>query len=169
MAVVGVVGTASGSIITQRATLKSERLRADREREAHQNELKEAADRARRDQLRELYTELNTKARHYRAALTDCVAHLSGERPIESALTSLEAARQAFAECNSRAQMRLPWSILGKATGASVALGDGYRAINADMQGLTEASLEEYVRRAVNALRDAMRADLGLDGPDDDD
>ena len=154
------------SVVTQRYALKTKKLDAQLQREDRAETLQSG----KRDELGIIYTELNTKARHYRSALMDVHSHLYGDRRKQSSFDTLESARQAFAECNSRAQMLVPREILIKATIANVALGDGFRVLMSPPGSMSRdevsAVVDKNCRSAVNDLRDAMRVSLGIDTGD---
>lgn len=162
VAVVGVVGTASVSITTQRYALKSQGLESQAKLKQVADDRAEALREMGITSKREMYTELNTKARNYRASILDCYAHMLHERADSKALGKLEEARVAFRECNARAQLIVPRRILDKARVANKALGDGYRAIHSESHQ-RRAEVEQEIGQAVRDLLDSMRIDLEVD------
>ncbi|MGJ5753363.1 hypothetical protein [Streptomyces puniciscabiei] len=112
-------GTLGGAVLSQRAN-REQNERADRERE---QERQDQAQQAKRD----LYAQLNTTARAYRIAARDAVQ--ATERGESSAPAVLDAAKEAWADQYSHAQMALTKDILEVASKLNRALGVGYSIV----------------------------------------
>ncbi|MEU9196835.1 hypothetical protein [Streptomyces hundungensis] len=164
-AAIGVVGTLGGTlggaVLGERAN-RTQNQRADRQR------AEERADRIQQDR-RDLYARLNTTARAYRVAARDAV-HAS-ERGESVDPTNLDAAKEAWAEEYSQAQLALPKDVLEVASTLNRALGVGYTVVKQLPSGPGQ---DEAYRRArtwfdsplsdgVYLLRVALRHDLGVE------
>lgn len=158
-------GTLGGAALSQRAgraQAAEQNRRADRER---QEVRAEQALQAKRD----LYAQLNTSARAYRVAARDAVEAAERGESIDPAL--LDAAKEAWAEQYSQAQMALAQDVLQIASALNRSLGVGYSAVK-QLPG--SPRLEEAYQRArtwfsgplsdgVYLLRIMLRHDLGVE------
>ncbi|MFH9860230.1 hypothetical protein [Streptomyces sp. NPDC017202] len=154
-------GTLGGAVLSQRAS-REQNERADRERaEDRQDQAQQAR--------RELYARLNTTARAYRVAARDAVR--TAERGEDVEPTILDAAKEAWSEEYSQAQMALPKDVLETASTLNRALGVGYSVVK---QLPSSPNLDEAYSRAkawfsgplsdgVYLLRVTLRHDLGVE------
>ncbi|MFI8091463.1 hypothetical protein ACIF9R_24605 [Streptomyces sp. NPDC086080] len=154
-------GTLGGAVLSQRAS-REQNKRADRERaEDRQDQAQQAR--------RELYARLNTTARAYRVAARDAVR--AAERGEDVEPTILDAAKEAWSEEYSQAQMALPKDVLEIASTLNRALGVGYSVVK---QLPSSPDLDEAYSRAkawfngplsdgVYLLRVTLRHDLGVE------
>jgi hypothetical protein len=154
-------GTLGGAVLSQRAS-REQNERADRERaEDRQDQAQQAR--------RELYARLNTTARAYRVAARDAVR--AAERGEDVEPTILDAAKEAWSEEYSQAQMALPKDVLETASTLNRALGVGYSVVK---QLPSSSNLDEAYSRAkawfsgplsdgVYLLRVTLRHDLGVE------
>jgi hypothetical protein len=158
-------GTLGGAVLSQRAS-RAEALeqnqRAERERE---QERKEYVLQAKRD----LYAHLNTTARAYRVAARDAVEAAERGENVDPAL--LDAAKEAWADQYSQAQMALVKDVLQVASSLNRALGIGYSVVK---QLPSSPDFDEAYQRAntwfsgplsdgVYLLRVTLRHDLGVE------
>ncbi|MFC8962844.1 hypothetical protein [Streptomyces sp. NPDC057094] len=165
VALIGVAGTLGGTlggaVLSQRVT-REQNQRADRERAEDRH------DRAQQAQ-RDLYARLNTTARAYRVAAQDAVRAAERGQPAEPAI--LDAAKDAWLENYSVAQMALPKDVHEIASALNRALGVGYTVVK---QLPTSPDLIEAYTRAgtwfngplsdgVYLLRVTLRHDLGVE------
>ncbi|MFF1450677.1 hypothetical protein ACFVYF_21420 [Streptomyces sp. NPDC058274] len=165
VAVIGVVGalggTLGGAVLSQRVT-REQHQRADRERAEDRHD---RAQQARRD----LYARLNTTARAYRVAARDAVRAAERGQAAEPAV--LDAAKDAWLENYSVAQMALPKDVHEIASALNRALGVGYTVVK---QLPTSPDLIAAYTRAgtwfsgplsdgVYLLRVTLRHDLGVE------
>ncbi|MFD9393015.1 hypothetical protein ACFWBB_20580 [Streptomyces sp. NPDC060000] len=154
-------GTLGGAVLSQRAN-REQNQRADRERAEDRHD---RAQQARRD----LYARLNATARAYRVAAQDAVrAAERGENP-ES--TALDAAKEAWSEEYSQAQMALSKGVLEVASTLNRALGVGYSVVkqlpSSPAQGVPYGRAKAWfsgpLSNGVYLLRVALRHDLGVE------
>ncbi|MEU2928760.1 hypothetical protein ABZ636_27485 [Streptomyces sp. NPDC007251] len=154
-------GTLGGAVLSQRAS-REQNERADRERE---QERREQVLQSKRD----LYADLNTTARAYRVAARDAVQ--AAERGESSDPAVLDAAKEAWADQYSHAQMVLTKDVLEVASKLNGALGVGYSIVK---QLPSSPDLDEAYERAkawfsgplsdgVWLLRVTLRHDLGVE------
>ncbi|MGW1750056.1 hypothetical protein ACWCRD_31450 [Streptomyces sp. NPDC002092] len=116
-------GTLGGAMLSQRASraeAAEQNQRADREQEQQRSE---QALQAKRD----LYAQLNTTARAYRVAARDAVEAAERGESVNPAL--LDAAKEAWAEQYSQAQMALGSDVLEVASALNRSLGLGYSVV----------------------------------------
>ncbi|MFE1837689.1 hypothetical protein [Streptomyces sviceus] len=165
VALISVGGTLGGAALSQRASraqAAEENRRADRERE---EERAEQAMQAKRD----LYATVNTAARAYRVAARDAVEAAERGEAVDPAL--LDAAKEAWAEQYSQAQMALSYEVLEVASALNRSLGVGYSVVK---QLSSSPQLDEGYERAkkwfsdplsdgVYLLRVTLRHDLGVE------
>ncbi|MFF4431527.1 hypothetical protein ACFYZ4_20435 [Streptomyces sp. NPDC001513] len=145
-----------------RAQAAEQNRRADRERDEGRAERAFEA-------KRELYARLNTAARAYRVAARDTVEAAERGEGVDPAL--LDAAKEAWAEQYSQAQMALSNEVLDVASALNRSLGVGYSVVK-DLPD--SPRLDEAYRRAktwfggslsdgVYLLRVTLRHDLGVE------
>ncbi|MER6185436.1 hypothetical protein [Streptomyces sp. NPDC001652] len=154
-------GTLGGAVLSQRAN-REQNQRADREREQERHE---QAIQARRD----LYARLNTTARAYRVAARDAVEAAKRGESVDPAL--LEAAKEAWADQYSQAQMALAKDILQVASALNRSLGIGYSAVkhlpsSPDLDGAYQRANTWFsgpLSDGVYLLRVTLRHDLGVE------
>lgn len=190
VAVVGVMGTLGGTVLTQRTSLRDKRLEIEARRDdaetARQLANDERADQYKREHLAErtkLYADLNSAARTYRSRCQDHAINLSRAEntPAEHQQNlpeTIEQARAAYRDLYARAQMILDDRTLQVASTVNLCLSHSYsslrRSVDA-LRGLPEPTpeqrntLTEHVRDwlqgpasdAVWLLRHALREELG--------
>ena len=154
-------GTLGGTALSQRAN-REQNQRADREREQERHE---QAIQTRRD----LYARLNTTARAYRVAARDAVEAAQRGESIDPAL--LDAAKEAWADEYSQAQMALAKDVLDVASALNRSLGVGYSVVK-QLAGSPDPD-SAYQRAqtwfsgalsdGVYLLRVTLRHDLGVE------
>ncbi|MDH6701550.1 hypothetical protein ABZ682_20775 [Streptomyces griseoviridis] len=154
-------GTLGGALLSQRVTREQNR-RADRERAEDRHD---RAQEARRD----LYARLNTTARAYRVAARDAVH--AAERGESVGPAVLDAAKEAWAEQYSLAQMALPKDVHQIASTLNRALGVGYSVVKQLPSGPDQAEAYDRAKEwfsgplsdGVYLLRVTLRHDLGVE------
>jgi hypothetical protein len=154
-------GTLGGTLLSQRANREQNR-RADREREQERHE---QAIQTRRD----LYARLNTTARAYRVAARDAVEADQRGESVDPVL--LDAAKEAWADEYSQAQMALARDVLDVASALNRALGVGYSVVkqlpsSPDLDGAYQRAKRWFggpLSDGVYLLRVALRHDLGVE------
>ncbi|MFC9672681.1 hypothetical protein [Streptomyces sp. NPDC056949] len=158
-------GTLGGAVLSQRASRAEAREQNRRVDRQQKQERAEQAVQAKRD----LYARLNTTARAYRIAGRDVVEAVARGETLDPAL--LDAAKEAWAEHYSQAQMTLASDLLEVASSLNRALGIGYSVVK---QLPSSSDHEAAYRRAaawfkgplsdgVYLLRVALRQDLGVE------
>ncbi|MEV7404537.1 hypothetical protein AB0N93_29630 [Streptomyces sp. NPDC091267] len=157
-------GTLGGASLSQRAS-RAVALELDQRAESERaQERRELALQAKRD----LYARLNTTARAYRVAARD--AALASERGESVELAHLDAAKDAWADEYSQAQMALAKDVLRIASSLNRSLGTGYSVV----KQLLSRPIGGAYRRAdlwfsgplsdgVYLLRVTLRHDLGVE------
>ncbi|MFG3062329.1 hypothetical protein ACGFYM_27670 [Streptomyces sp. NPDC048231] len=139
-----------------------------REKRADQQRVQERDDRVQQAR-RDLYARLNATARAYRVAARDAVRAAERGEDVESAV--LDAAKEAWAEEYSQAQMALSKDVLEVTSTLNGALGVGYTVVK---QLPNSLSLNAAYTRANNwfsgplsdgvyLLRVTLRHDLGVE------
>ncbi len=159
-------GTLGGAVLSQRAS-RAQAAEQNRRADLERQEIRaEQALQAKRD----LYAHLNTSARAYRVAARDAVEAAVRGESVDPAL--LDAAKEAWAEQYSQAQMALAQDVLQIASALNRSLGVGYSAVK---QLPSSPRLDEAYQRArtwfngplsdgVYLLRIMLRHDLGVEG-----
>ncbi|MET8856924.1 hypothetical protein [Streptomyces sp. NPDC004579] len=154
-------GTLGGAVLSQRTNTKQNE-RADRQRaEERQDQIQQTK--------RDLYARLNTTARAYRVAARDAVRAAERGESVEP--TALDAAKDAWSEEYSQAQMALTKDVLDVTSALNRALGVGYSVVK---QLPTSPDPDRsYVRArawfsgplsdGVYLLRVTLRHDLGVE------
>lgn len=166
ISVVGTLGgTLGGAVVSQRARrgeVLEENRRADRERE---EEREERAMQVKRD----LYAQLNSAARAYRVAARDAVEAAARGESVDPG--HLDAAKEAWAEQYSVAQMTLAEGVLEVASSVNRSLGIGYAVVkqlpaSSDLDGAfrrAKAWFHGPLSDGVFLLRLTLRHDLGVE------
>ncbi|WP_420079605.1 hypothetical protein ACN6AT_12740 [Streptomyces sp. JL4002] len=158
-------GTLGGAVLSERAAraqAAEQNQRADRERGEERSEQALQA-------KRELYAQLNTAARAYRVAARDAVEAAGRGEDMDPGL--LEAAKEAWAEQYSQAQMTLAQDVLHVASALNRALGVGYSVVKQLPVGPRSDAAFQRDRRwfsgplsdGVYLLRVVLRHDLGVE------
>ncbi len=154
-------GTLGGAMFNEFASQKRER-RADQQRAQERDD---RVQQARRD----LYARLNATARAYRVAARDAVRAIERGEHVESAV--LDAAKEAWAEEYSQAQMALSKDVLEVASALNRALGVGYTVVKQLPSSLSpdaaysqaNAWFSGPLSNGVYLLRVTLRHDLGVE------
>lgn len=185
VAVVGVVGTLGGALLTQGRADRTKRLElqvmAQQQREERQHaeqarraERAEAHQRDFLDLRRACYISLNTASRQYLTAQVNLQHALRSGSGVEACLDQLETRRTAHRDSYAEAQMVVPTTVLTVAGAASRHLNRGYgmlkqllvappaapEALDA-FDGQVNASWE-----LLSEMRYTMRDDLSVDDTD---
>ncbi|MEV5242726.1 hypothetical protein AB0K89_27000 [Streptomyces cinnamoneus] len=154
-------GTLGGAVLSQRAN-REQSERADRQRAGeHRDQVQQAR--------RDLYARLNTTARAYRVAARDSVRAAERGESVDPAV--LDAAKEAWAEEYSQAQMVLSKDVLEVASTLNGALGVGYSVVkqlpgSSDPDrsyGRAKAWFSGPLSNGVYLLRVTLRHDLGVE------
>ncbi|MER6148246.1 hypothetical protein [Streptomyces hirsutus] len=154
-------GTLGGAVLSQRANREqNERADRERERERHEQVLQ-----AKRD----LYAHLNTTARAYRVAARDAVQAAERGESVDPAI--LDAAKEAWADQYSQAQMALAKDVLRVASTLNRALGVGHSVVkqlpsSPDLDGAYQRAKTWFsgpLSDGVYLLRVTLRHDLGVE------
>ncbi|WP_234312626.1 hypothetical protein VM636_09645 [Streptomyces sp. SCSIO 75703] len=154
-------GTLGGAMFNEFASQK-------REKRADQQRIRERDDRAQQAR-RDLYARLNATARAYRVAARDAVRATERGEDVESAV--LEAAKEAWAEEYSQAQMALSKDVLEVTSALNRALGVGYAVVKQLPSSLSpdaaysraNAWFSGPLSDGVYLLRVTLRHDLGVE------
>jgi hypothetical protein len=156
-------GTLGGAVLSQRASraeAAEQNERADRDREQERDE---HALQAKRD----LYARLNTTARAYRVAAQDAVRAAERGESVDPAV--LDAAKDAWGDQYSQAQMALAKEVLQVASKLNRALGVGYSVVKqlaSTPDGAYERAKAWFsgpLSDGVYLLRVTLRHDLGVE------
>ncbi|MEU6604317.1 hypothetical protein ABZ922_04450 [Streptomyces shenzhenensis] len=154
-------GTLGGAVLGRRAN-REQNERADRQRaEERQDRVQEAR--------RDLYASLNTTARAYRVAARDAVRAAERGETVDPAV--LDAAKEAWAEQYSQAQMALAKDVLEVASTLNRALGVGYSVVKqlpsgpgpSEAYDAAKAWFSDPLSDGVYLLRVTLRHDLGVE------
>ncbi|WP_328553424.1 hypothetical protein [Streptomyces sp. NBC_00358] len=158
-------GTLGGAVLSQRASraeAAEQNRRTEREREQERDEqgLQEK---------RDLYARLNTTARAYRVAARDAV--LAAERGESLDPAFLDAAKEAWADQYSQAQMTLAKDVLDVASALNRSLGVGYAVVkqlpnSPNLGGAYQRAKTWFggpLSDGVYLLRVTLRHDLGVE------
>jgi hypothetical protein len=169
VALVGVAGTLSATLVTQRAALKSKQLdSADRSRERAEDRA-EAERRLTLEEKRVVYVELNASAHQLWTVAHDCL--FDRHRGLAVDVAELDSARTKFLELRARAQMILPDRALKVAEEVYDGFGPAYRVARRRWVELNEnpEAFEKFygwvrgpLKEAVTLLQDVLRDDLGV-------
>ncbi|MER6529392.1 hypothetical protein [Streptomyces sp. NPDC001508] len=154
-------GTLGGAVLSRRAN-REQNERADRQRaEEREDRVQEAR--------RDLYARLNTTARAYRIAARDAVRAAERGESVDPAV--LDAAKEAWAEQYSQAQMALAKDVLEVASILNRALGVGYSVVKQLPSGPAPSGSYDRAKAwfsgplsdGVYLLRVSLRHDLGVE------
>lgn len=183
IAVVGVAGTLGAALLTQNRADRSKRMELQvaaeqrREERGHAEELLQA-EQARQWQRESLERRraccitLNTASRQYLTEMTNYLYALQGSQDADTALKNLEAGRLAYRDSYAEAQMILPDAVLRAGSTAKERLNAAYGTLRkygaapstyAGELAALEGELHEKVWPCLGALKQSMRADLGID------
>ncbi|MBK3631475.1 hypothetical protein JHN52_00575 [Streptomyces sp. MBT97] len=154
-------GTLGGVMFNEFANQK-------REKRADQQRVQERDDRVQQER-RDLYARLNATARAYRVAARDAVRATERGEDVEPA--GLDAAKEAWAEEYSQAQMALPKDVLDVTSTLNRALGVGYTVVKQLPSSLSpdaaysraNAWFSGPLSDGVYLLRVTLRHDLGVE------
>lgn len=157
--------------LNQRARRAEVRDQLERERQASEEQKREQAF----EQRRALYAALNSAARDYRSALRHTTwAIRRGQSPDEN-LREVKAMREVYQRYYSQVQMVMPRETLEVVESVNQSLGRGQRLVLGLTENGTWPNREELEKihkwisgplpDAVQLLRRALRADLGVDEP----
>ncbi|MFX0580286.1 hypothetical protein [Nocardia nepalensis] len=169
VALTGVLGTLSATVIAQRATFKTQQLKGEQRRRELADDRAESNHRSVRQEKQAVYAELNASARHYRSVAHDCLVDRRRGREVD--LTLLETARTSFREVAARAQMVMSERALAVADEVGHGVGVAFRAARGDMDDLLSdpdafQKLHDWIDRslieALKLLRRVLREDLGV-------
>ncbi|MEU6516836.1 hypothetical protein [Streptomyces sp. NPDC046978] len=158
-------GTLGGAVLSQRASqaeAAEQNRRADREREQERDEQALQAN-------RDLYARLNTAARAYRVAAQDAVLATERGESLDPAL--LDAAKDAWTDQYSQAQMTLARDVLQVASALNRSLGIGYSVVkhlpnSPDLDRACQRAKRWFsgpLSDGVYLLRVTLRHDLGVE------
>lgn len=190
VAVVGVMGTLGGTVLTQRSSLRDKRLELEARRDdaeaARALANDERTDQYKRQHLAErtkLYADLNSAARTYRSRCQDHAINLSRAEKTpaehqENLPETIEQARATYRDLYARAQMVLDDRTLEVASTVNLCLSHSYSSLRRSVDALRALpeptpeqrnTLTEHVRGwlqgpasdAVWLLRHALRYELG--------
>ncbi|WP_329212651.1 hypothetical protein OG257_30170 [Streptomyces sp. NBC_00683] len=183
IAMVGVAGTLGAALLTQNRAdrIKRMELQASAEQRREERGHAEAllqAEQARQwqseslERRRTCYITLNTASRQYVTEMTNYVHALRGRQDVDAALASLEVARLGFRDSYAESQMVFPDAVLRAASAAKTALNTAYGTLRkygaepsayAEELAALEGAFHEQVWPYLGALKQSMRADLGID------
>lgn len=183
IAVVGVAGTLGAALLTQNRADRTKRMElqaaADQRREerGHAEELLKAeqARQWQRESLerrRTCYIALNTASRQYLTEMTNYTHALRRGQDADAALSNLEVARLGFRDSYAESQMVLPDAVLRAAGATKKALNTAYGTLRkygaepstyAEELAALESTFHEEVWPYLGAMKQVMRADLGID------
>ncbi|MFD5058848.1 MULTISPECIES: hypothetical protein [unclassified Streptomyces] len=183
IAMVGVSGTLGAALLTQNRADRTKRmeLQAAAEQRLEERGHAEAllqAEQARQwqseslERRRACYITLNAASRQYLTEMTNYLYAVQGNQDVDTALKNLEASRLAYRDSYAESQMVLPDEVLRAAGSAKGRLNSAYGTLRkyggapttyaAELATL-EAELHESVWPYLGALKQSMRADLGID------
>ncbi|MFD4030966.1 hypothetical protein ACFWVP_10620 [Streptomyces sp. NPDC058637] len=183
IAVVGVAGTLGAALLTQNRADRTKRMELQaaaeqrREERGHAEALLQA-EQARQwqgeslERRRTCYIALNTASRQYVTEMTNYVHALRGRQDVDAALNNLEVARLGFRDSYAESQMVFPDAVLRAASAAKTALNTAYGTLRkygaepstyAEELAALEDAFHEQVWPHLGALKQSMRADLGID------
>jgi hypothetical protein len=171
VACVGVGGTIISPLVSQQSLLRLRK--ADEESRRHDRvDEREYLKTKEYQMVREsIYVELNSKSRSFRGALRDVWESLNGDRSDDKAIIRMERARDDFVECQARAMIQVPDSVLVKVLAVSEVLINVYeilsrKNINAERLNNAGQALLDPSYVAIHELLNEMRRDLGVSDSD---
>jgi hypothetical protein len=183
IAMVGVAGTMGAALLTQSRADRTKRMELEaaaeqrREERGHAEELlrAEQARQWQRENLerrRTCYITLNTASRQYLTAMTNYLYALQRSEDVATSLENLEAGRLAYRDSYAESQMIVPDAVLRASSTAKTRLNAAYGKLRkygaapstyAEELVTLESELREEVWPYLGALKQSMRADLGVD------
>ena len=181
VAVLGVAGTLTSPLLGQRIAARAKQQEFELQRQQRLEERAEAQRRKAFEERRSMYAGLNAAARQYTQELRAYLHMIAAHAITEEGRTDLSKARQTFRDLYSDAQMILPDKILEAAASVSEGLGQAYGMVkrleigkpptnSAEGPAETIDIAQEYCRVTlydlIIELRQLMREDLGVSGPD---
>lgn len=185
VAIVGVIGTLGGALLTQSRADRTKRLElevmAQQQREERQHveqvrraEQAEQVQRELLDQRRACYVSLNTASRQYLTAQVNLQHALRTGTGVEACLEQLENRRTAHRDSYAEAQMIVPSAVLVAASTASRRLNLGYGTLKQMLASAPVAvealdAFDAEVQTAwglLSDMRHSMRRDLAIDDVD---
>ncbi|MFE4051883.1 hypothetical protein [Streptomyces sp. YIM B13518] len=182
IAVVGVAGTLGAALLTQNRADRTKRMELQaaaeqrREERGHAEELLRA-EQARQEQRESLerrrtcYITLNTASRQYLTSMTNYLYALQRGEDVDTSLKELEACRLAYRDSYAESQMVVPDAVLRSSGTAKKRLNSAYGKLRkfgaapaayADELAALEGELHDEVWPYLGALKQSMRADLGV-------
>jgi hypothetical protein len=178
VAVLGLAGTLSAPLLTQRIAARAKQQEFELQRDQRREEAANAQRQDAFSERRAVYAKLNTAARRYTQALRNYLRAIADGPATEQDRADLAAARQAFRDVYSDAQMILPDRVLDGAAVVNANLGEAYgmiRRLEAAAVRTAGTEADEAVKAAhhfctvtvydhVGDLRQLMREDLGVSG-----
>ncbi|MFE9825346.1 hypothetical protein ACFYSH_24980 [Streptomyces sp. NPDC005791] len=183
IAMVGVAGTLGAALLTQNRADRTKRMELQaaaeqrREERGHTEELLQAEQTRQRqseslERRRACCITLNTTSRQYLTEMTNYLYAVKDDQDVDTALKNLEASRLAYRDSYAESQMILPDAVLRSAGAAKGRLNAAYGTLKkygaaphvytvelSDLENELHAAVWPYL----GALRQAMRADLGID------
>jgi len=179
VAVLGVAGTLSAPLLTQRIAARTRQQEYELQRDQRREEAAEAQRKDAFSERRAVYAKLNTAARQYTQELRNYLRMIADSELTEQGRDSLAGARQAFRDVYSDAQMILPDRVLDGAAIVNASLGEAYgmiRRLAAGTGSAGDGEAEETIDQLhrfcsvtlydhVGDLRQLMREDLGISPP----
>ncbi|MFC9295539.1 hypothetical protein ACFTWH_26055 [Streptomyces sp. NPDC057011] len=163
IAVAGVAGTLGGALLTQRGAERTKRREIELVR--------------RHDEVREnlalrrsCYVDLNREARQFATALNGHLHAMRERRAEDADRAALDAAKDAFRDRYSEAQMIAPDPVLASAGAVNHALTGVYGQVKRLERGAPDpgesmdraAEAQQAIWAPLREMRAAMRADLGV-------
>lgn len=173
VAVCGVMGTLLAPVLSQRSQAAALKADFERQQVADQVRRRREQERLGLEQRHRCYVETNAAFRKYRVQLMNFLYFVHRGHVDEAASQELEAARQAHHVAFAEAQMVASAPVLAHLDELAMALGQSYRRTKNLEEGHPEddGSFEEieaflnWLWERWNAMRGAMRADLGITDP----
>jgi DNA-binding MarR family transcriptional regulator len=167
VAIVGVVGTLTSPVLSQRLYMRSRQQELDSQHQQRLEDRSYQKERSNFEDRRKSYVALNAAARSFRQALKNRIFE-----PTDTMDAELESARQKFGQRYSEAQLIAGQKVLDCAHSLSTRLAQTYGSVKKytdssihekSFQEEIHAELNGSVRDAIHALREVMRKDLGVE------
>lgn len=170
IAALGVAGTPASGLLTQRAAARARMAELAHDLRARQAEEERAREQALLDRRRACYMALNMADRQFHSTLLIHADAVRNGVDLERARGSAEAARDAMREEWAEAQLVLPDALLPLAAEVNGVLWKVYELLHRVERGTpapgesadAATDLLLAAKRDLFALREAMRADLGV-------
>ncbi|MFJ6743660.1 hypothetical protein ACIQOU_32915 [Streptomyces sp. NPDC091279] len=169
IAVVGVAGTLTSALLTQRSATRSKAMELEHaERENRLTQLL-AEERRVEEMRRACYVSLNQLARRFHSVMF--VYHRACKKgpPSEAQELALQEARVAYQGIYSEAQMLVPGLVMREAHATNASLMAVYELLKGTEHATPENPPEDLegqlssASRSLSLLRKSLRSDLGLD------